>query len=778
MAENNPQLDSVLIDIQSFLDDLLRSLETTVNTIKPGTVQNCFNRLFSIMNTRLNQDEKAVCERLKQFITESLHIYLPTVSHELNQYQGKTKLEVFAKKWKTFQYVQAGYAAVFAPVDYTIITFDPKGGAVVDIVRECFYTCVFEPLTSDLLRLLMQHIDQQRHSLTPDQSIIRSVCQLLAEMETVKETFKTMIFQHLKSELNTVYSKHRDSLLGSSMLEYYTGIRPFINREREILTAFVKCYVDHFNTVSVKKQAKPSTHQLQASSSSTTFQNQTPTHTPTDPVVFTKPLFDVLYRELINQTRAVLFEPNVTAFHSLLRENRNDELNLIYELFRDGDLNTDSSRANVKFLADQYALFIRNSYASLGSQRDSPHQLVVDISNILHHTRNLLTGPFALDPVFQKVFNDVHKECCRAISDLSVHLSSYLNQQLVSGFSSLSEAEITEILHKSLDVFVFSSDKVAFEQSYKAFLADRLLFRQSNIDNEQEIISLFKNEIGSQVAQTFNSMINDIQTSQEVLLDFQLRTTRNLEFNFAPTIVATGRWPYPSFSTVFFLPDQLKTAVDAYKEFYLSKFGSRKLNFQPNLGTVDLEFRPRAATDGHGVYIFNVTTSMALILLLFNNANTKTFKSILEETGLPQDEARVCLQPLLASSILLKKKDAIVDPRNPVFGDNFVFALNIKFKNERVRLTLHRFRLPESTKTLQERELSESRNQEVDAAIVRILKGAQSISHRELQQSVIQALLLRFEPTVELIKRRIEHLMETGYMERSPDDRNTYLYIA
>jgi cullin 3 len=68
-------------------------------------------------------------------------------------------------------------------------------------------------------------------------------------------------------------------------------------------------------------------------------------------------------------------------------------------------------------------------------------------------------------------------------------------------------------------------------------------------------------------------------------------------------------------------------------------------------------------------------------------------------------------------------------------------------------------------------KIDEDRRALIEAAIVRIMKTRQSLSHPLLIAEVTELLGSRFIPAPADIKRRIDSLIEREYVERSPADR-------
>jgi len=84
----------------------------------------------------------------------------------------------------------------------------------------------------------------------------------------------------------------------------------------------------------------------------------------------------------------------------------------------------------------------------------------------------------------------------------------------------------------------------------------------------------------------------------------------------------------------------------------------------------------------------------------------------------------------------------------------------------------------------EERKDTESRNDEmragvIEACIVRIMKQRKELAHQQLHSEVISQLAGRFRPDINMIKKRIESLIEREYLERIEDaDRPSYRYLA
>lgn len=78
--------------------------------------------------------------------------------------------------------------------------------------------------------------------------------------------------------------------------------------------------------------------------------------------------------------------------------------------------------------------------------------------------------------------------------------------------------------------------------------------------------------------------------------------------------------------------------------------------------------------------------------------------------------------------------------------------------------------------TATRKAVEEDRRIFLQAAIVRIMKSRQILSHQQLVQEVIDQTRSRFAPSVPMIKKCIEQLLEKQYLDRQ--DRDRYVYVA
>ncbi len=75
-------------------------------------------------------------------------------------------------------------------------------------------------------------------------------------------------------------------------------------------------------------------------------------------------------------------------------------------------------------------------------------------------------------------------------------------------------------------------------------------------------------------------------------------------------------------------------------------------------------------------------------------------------------------------------------------------------------------------------QVEEDRKPQIEAAVVRIMKARRVLDHNSIVAEVTRQLSARFLPNPTVIKKRIESLIEREFLERDPNDRKLYRYLA
>lgn len=177
-------------------------------------------------------------------------------------------------------------------------------------------------------------------------------------------------------------------------------------------------------------------------------------------------------------------------------------------------------------------------------------------------------------------------------------------------------------------------------------------------------------------------------------------------------------------------------------------------------------------------YELNISTYQMIILLLFNESNELTFGDILKLTNIPPEFIKrnllaLCVKSKTHEKILNKEETKKIDK-------NTKFSSNDKFKSKLIKIKVLPIVLKETKEEVEKtkEKVDEERKWILDASVVRIMKSRKTLNHQELIIEVTKQLSQRFLPAPDLIKKRIESLIEREYLERSKEDKNIYNYMA
>lgn len=368
------------------------------------------------------------------------------------------------------------------------------------------------------------------------------------------------------------------------------------------------------------------------------------------------------------------------------------------------------------------------------------------------------------DASLQKTIENSFVEFLNKNSKLAEYLSLFIDD-IIKKTGTKSEEEVEDILNKSILIFRFVKDKDLFEKYYKNHLAKRLLKISSDL--ERVVIAKIKNEIGSSFTSKLEGMFRDINLSKEISKNFNKKT-------FEINVLTKTFWPIQpsSNSQEILLPSQLGSLKTSFDKYYLKLHNGRNLNWAYNFGTIDIRIK-----FDRKIHELNMSLYCGIIILLFEENEELTFKQIEHLTKIPRSDLIRSLQSVAVAPrtrILTKKpmsKDIKAD-------DLFTFNSSFSAPMTKVKvLTVANKVESEAERNKTVEKVDEDRKFELDAAIVRIMKSRKTLRHNELIVETVKQIT-RFKPPPQLIKKRIEALLEREYLQRDKEDRNIYHYLA
>ena len=109
-----------------------------------------------------------------------------------------------------------------------------------------------------------------------------------------------------------------------------------------------------------------------------------------------------------------------------------------------------------------------------------------------------------------------------------------------------------------------------------------------------------------------------------------------------------------------------------------------------------------------------------------------------------------------------------------------VLVVNDKYSNKKKKVRIASAVQRETTQEAQSTRsaVDDDRRLFLQAAIVRVMKTRKTLTYQLLIQEVVEQSKARFSPSIPMIKKCIEDLMEKQYLERSQKEANVLNYIA
>ncbi|XP_068715782.1 cullin-2-like [Montipora foliosa] len=486
----------------------------------------------------------------------------------------------------------------------------------------------------------------------------------------------------------------------------------------------------------------------------------------------------VSYSRVIRECEARMVEDYIPYLQGECRQMVNDEnradLARLYKLLKH------IPRGLQAMVAELEEHITKTGLQSIKSVKveNGPQQYVDELLNIHRRFSDLIKETFRDDPAFISALDKAcativnYKHDPRRSSRSPELLAKYCDSVLKKSTKNLSDTELDERLGDIIIIFKYIDDKDIFQKFYSKMLAKRLIHTLSvSMDAEEGMISRLKHACGYEYTNKLHRMFTDISISADLnseFNDFLSNANASLGVGFSLFVLQSGAWPLGQTSiSPLSIPQELVKSVQMFEQFYNGKFNGRKLTWLQHLSTgeVKVNFLKRP-------YIITVTTFQMSVMLLFNDKTSLQFSDILEQTQLVDKELVRTLQSLVDVRIITMSEGS--DPTR------CTYSLNMEFSSKRTKLKIttavQRETSQDTEQTLS--SVDDDRKMYLQAAIVRIMKSRKVLKHNSLMQEVISQSSARFTPSVAMIKKCIESLIDKQYLERREGMKDEYTYMA
>ncbi|CAD5118119.1 DgyrCDS6858 [Dimorphilus gyrociliatus] len=478
-------------------------------------------------------------------------------------------------------------------------------------------------------------------------------------------------------------------------------------------------------------------------------------------------------RKLINCVENKLLENHVVTLlqkglDQMLEENRLEDLKLLYELLaRVKDGLRELCTYFASFIKKRGRLYVINPENDAEKDKDMVQQLL----DFKDQTDNVIVTCLNNNEKFILAMKESFEYCINQRQNKPAELiAKYIDGKLRAGNKEASEDELEKLMDKIMVLFRFIHGKDVFEAFYKKDLAKRLLVGKSaSFDAEKSMLSKLKQECGGAFTMKLEGMFKDMDISHDFMLSFKQHLQHTpVAIDINVNILTMGYWP--SYTPVDVnLPEEMLHLREIFKNFYLSKYSGRKLQWQPGLGHCVVRAKFNNETKELQVSLYQ-----ALCLLLFNEGDCFGFTEISSHTAIEEGELKRTLQSLACGKARVLTKE----PKGKDIFTTDKFHFNKDFKHKLFRIKINQIQMKETKEenTATAERVFQDRQYQIDAAIVRIMKMRKRITHNLLISEIFNQIKFPVKPSD--LKKRIESLIDRDYMERDKECSNTYHYVA
>ena len=385
------------------------------------------------------------------------------------------------------------------------------------------YGCIGNHLRVTLLDMIMK----ERRGEVIDRLAIKNACQML---------------MMLGIDTRNVYEEDFESHFLKQSAEFYK-----IESQKFLEENSASVYI-HKVEARINEEAERATHYLDET---------------TEPRIV-----EVVEEELIKRHMKTIVEMEGSGVVHMLKNNRMEDLACMYKLFgRVSDGHKTIGDCVSTYLREEGKALVTQS-AEENSQQTNAVTYIQNLLELKDRFDNFLINSFSNDKYFKQVISGDFEFFLNLNQRSPEYLSLFIDDKLKKGVRGLSDAEVEQVLDKSMILFRFLQEKDAFEEYYKRHLARRLLNQKSaSDDSEKMMISKLKSECGCQFTSKLEGMFKDMTLSTSVNEEFKTHLTqsRNLHgIDLSVRVLTTGFWPgqnAPPPINLSRVPKQVRPAV-------------------------------------------------------------------------------------------------------------------------------------------------------------------------------------------------------------------------
>uniref|UniRef100_A0A672IYC9 Cullin family profile domain-containing protein n=1 Tax=Salarias fasciatus TaxID=181472 RepID=A0A672IYC9_SALFA len=585
-----------------------------------------------------------------------------------------------------------------------------------ELALDMWRKLMIEPLQAVLIRMLLNEIKNDRCGENPNQKVIHGVINSFVHVEQYKKKFPLKFYQ-----------------------EIFEG--PFLIKTGEYY----------------KQEAS----NLLQESNCSQYMEKVLARLKDEEVRCRKYLHPSSYAKVIHECQQRMVADHLQFLHgecqSIIRQEKREDMANMYTLLR-------AVANGLPHMIQELQVHIHNEGirgTSNLSQENMPTLFVESVLEV--HSK------------FVQLINTVLNGDQHFMSALD-KLAKYCDNLLKKSAKGMTENEVEDKLTSFITVFKYIDDKDIFQKFYARMLAKRLIHGLSlSMDSEEAMINKLKQACGYEFTSKLHRMYTDMSVSADLNNKFNnfiktQETVVDLGISFQIYVLQAGAWPLSHVpSSTFAIPQELEKSVQMFEMFYNQHFSGRKLTWLHYLCTGEVKMNYLSKP-----YVAMVTTYQMAVLLAFNNSQTVTYKELQDGTQMNEKELQKTIKSLLDVKMLNH------DSEKEDIEAESTFSLNMSFTSKRTKFKITTSMQKDTPQEMEQTRsaVDEDRKMYLQAAIVRIMKARKVLRHNALIQEVINQSKARFNPSISMIKKCIEVLIDKQYIERSQTSADEYSYVA
>ena len=361
---------------------------------------------------------------------------------------------------------------------------------------------------------------------------------------------------------------------------------------------------------------------------------------------------------------------------------------------------------------------------------------------------------------FDDFFNTDHARVLRSNFEKGFNTSPdtaarFLAEEVHREF--LSKDTTDEKIDQLVAVFRMLASKDVFGVAHHILLSRRILMMKRHIvDADEKFIDALREQCGPEYTKNFDTVFEDLHRSLETFSSFSKE--RNPPPYFHAIVMSKNSYKTESPVPIIPLPE-IKSLLDGYSEYFREAHGKRKLEWNFKFTRVSLN-----AINLPGVKTIQCSGVYATLLMMLNNHHVLSPEE-LKKVGFTDELIEESIKMLKCKKcgrlILVMHNKIRINPEAEAHKDGLI-SIPFIFPG-----------VPKTDNDTQKSAILSNREQQFDAAVMRVMKVQRSMEKNDLKHTVREMLNFRLED--ELFEKRLSSLSKSLYLKLDPSGRVHYL---